>query len=78
MPDKPDSHAADTEKGFGTGLRAQLQRRRADAPDAPAEEAGAPAATPGDSVSDDVASLMAELADAFQVATRTLSSGLGR
>ena len=37
MPDKPDSHAADTEKGFGTGLRAQLQRRRADAPEAPAD-----------------------------------------
>src|ERR671931_1015692 len=28
MPDKPENQAAETEKGFGTGLRAQLQRRR--------------------------------------------------
>jgi len=47
MPDKPDSHAADTEKGFGTGLRAQLQRRRADAPDAPADNVEAGAADVG-------------------------------
>jgi hypothetical protein len=28
MSDKPDNQGAETEKGFGTGLRAQLQRRR--------------------------------------------------
>src|SRR5512144_2395737 len=28
MPDTPDNQGAETEKGFGTGLRAQLQRRR--------------------------------------------------
>src|SRR2546421_7292151 len=28
MPDKPENQPAETEKGFGTGLRAQLQRRR--------------------------------------------------
>jgi hypothetical protein len=30
MSDKPDNQPAETEKGFGTGLRAQLQRRRED------------------------------------------------
>src|SRR5919202_5952454 len=34
MADKPENQAAETEKGFGTGLRAQLERRRGD------EEAG--------------------------------------
>jgi len=28
MSDTPDNQGAETEKGFGTGLRAQLQRRR--------------------------------------------------
>src|SRR2546423_4636574 len=28
MSDKPDNQPAETEKGFGTGLRAQLQRRQ--------------------------------------------------
>src|SRR5215210_9105171 len=28
MPDTPANQPAETEKGFGTGLRAQLQRRR--------------------------------------------------
>src|SRR5438034_2125299 len=28
MSDKPENQSAETEKGFGTGLRAQLQRRR--------------------------------------------------
>src|SRR5439155_1375130 len=28
MSDKPENQAAETEKGFGTGLRAQLQRRQ--------------------------------------------------
>ena len=28
MSDQPDNQAAETEKGFGTGLRAQLQRRQ--------------------------------------------------
>src|SRR4051812_49775734 len=28
MPDKPTNQPAETEKGFVTGLRAQLQRRR--------------------------------------------------
>ena len=38
MSDKPDNQAAETEKGFGTGLRAQLQRRQEDGsqPEAPA------------------------------------------
>ena len=30
MADKPENQAAETEKGFGTGLRAQLERRRGD------------------------------------------------
>jgi hypothetical protein len=28
MSDTPENQGAETEKGFGTGLRAQLQRRR--------------------------------------------------
>src|SRR5439155_17562108 len=30
MADKPENQPAETEKGFGTGLRAQLERRRGD------------------------------------------------
>ena len=30
MADKPENQPAETEKGFGTGLRAQLERRRSD------------------------------------------------
>ena len=39
MSDQPDNQGAETEKGFGTGLRAQLQRRR-DGEDAQPEGAG--------------------------------------
>src|SRR5919198_935877 len=38
MSDKPENQSAETEKGFGTGLRAQLQRRRSEE-DGPAEQA---------------------------------------
>ena len=38
MSDKPENQSAETEKGFGTGLRAQLQRRRTED-----EEGGQPA-----------------------------------
>src|SRR5215210_7009403 len=41
MSDTPEIHAAETEKGFGTGLRAQLQRRR-DGGDVVASEPQAP------------------------------------
>src|SRR5947207_1101496 len=34
MPDKPENQPAETEKGFGHGLRAQLQRRREEDDDA--------------------------------------------
>ena len=40
MSDQPDNQGAETEKGFGTGLRAQLQRRR-DGEDGQPEAAGA-------------------------------------
>jgi len=39
MPDTPENQGAETEKGFGTGLRAQLQRRR-EGDGAPAEAQG--------------------------------------
>src|SRR4249920_1756649 len=62
MPDKPDSHGADTEKGFGTGLRAQLQRRRADAPETPTPEVEAVAAAgPVEPGTENVDLLKAEL-----------------
>src|SRR5947208_346496 len=35
MSDQPENQAAETEKGFGTGLRAQLQRRQSEEGDAP-------------------------------------------
>ncbi len=41
MPDRPENHGAETEKGFGTGLRAQLQRRR----DGEEDQAEAPGQT---------------------------------
>src|SRR3954454_10810235 len=40
MSDKPENQAADTEKGFGTGLRAQLQRRRDEDEDGQGPEQG--------------------------------------
>src|SRR3954452_19505530 len=41
MSDTPDNQGAETEKGFGTGLRAQLQRRR-EGDGTPVEQAQGP------------------------------------
>src|SRR5256885_13889988 len=38
MSDTPENQSADTEKGFGTGLRAQLQRRRDEEGDSPGQD----------------------------------------
>ena len=38
MADKPENQPAETEKGFGTGLRAQLERRRGDEEERGAEQ----------------------------------------
>src|SRR3954451_24662265 len=40
MSDTPENQGAETEKGFGTGLRAQLQRRREGEDGTPAETQG--------------------------------------
>src|SRR6478752_4822795 len=40
MSDTPENQGAETEKGFGTGLRAQLQRRREGEDGTPAEAQG--------------------------------------
>ena len=40
MSDTPEHQGAETEKGFGTGLRAQLQRRREGEDGAQAEAQG--------------------------------------
>ena len=85
MSDKPENQGAETEKGFGTGLRAQLQRRREDEsqPEAAAtnvelrfELTARPAGDTLESVANpDVQALQAEL-EAAQAREASLRSAL--
>src|SRR6266516_2478149 len=75
MPDEPQNQPAETEKGFGTGLRAQLERRRSEDGRVPEQQASTnvelrlelratPAETEPAAADEEVGALKAELESA--------------